>query len=169
MAVARGLAVVKLMTPNLASFATPYSSGDVLGSVLEIKNAVAGGGCCAILESLVVIDLANQKSAIDIVFFTDNPANSIGADNAAYALNDADASKIAGRFSVAAADYVSSSTTNAEATERAIGLLLQAGPVTPLAGAQNKNTSLFMAVISRGTPTYGSASDLMIKVGLLQE
>ena len=112
------------------------------------------------LDSIVVLDAANQKSAIDLVFFNEAPANSIGADNAAYALNDADLSKVVGRVSVAGADYVSSSTTNAEATLRNIELSMQS-----IAGSE----ALYVAVVSRGTPTYGAATDLIIKLCFEQE
>jgi len=153
-------AIVVTVTPNMASFATPYSSGDVIGSVTKIPNALLDMGYCAKLLSVVVLDAANQKSALDFVFFTQTPANSIGADNSPYALNDADLLKVCGRFSVLTADYVSSGTNNAEATKTNIKLLLEGVP-----GSRD----LYMAVISRGTPTYGSASDLSIKLGLEQE
>jgi hypothetical protein len=147
------------VTPNAASFATPYSSGDVIGAPVEVPSAVAASGAAAFLRSLVVIDKTNQKSAIDLVFFSEAPSNSVGADNAAYALNDADAAKLLGRVSVAGADYISSGTTNAEATIRNVELMLQAAV---------KKSSIWVLVVSRGTPTYGAASDLIIKLGLEQ-
>lgn len=148
------------VTPNLASFATPYSSGDVLGSVNTVTGATNNSKGVVKLDSIIVLDKANQKSAIDLVFLDSSPDNSIGADNAAYALNDADLSKVVGRVSVAGADYVSSSTNNAEATLRDVELNLQS-----ISGSD----SLYLAVISRGTPTYGSASDLIIKLCFEQE
>jgi hypothetical protein len=147
------------VTPNLASFATPYSAGDVLGSVLTLSAVALEKNATAILESVVVLDKANQKAAIDLVIFDSSPANSIGADNAAYSLNDADLGSVVGRVSILAADYVSSGTANAEATIKAIEILIQ---------ASTKSKDLYLAVISRGTPTYGSASDLIIKLGFLQ-
>lgn len=148
------------VTPDLASFATPYSSGDVLGAVNTIAGAVNDSKGVAKLDTIIVLDKANQKSDIDLVFFDSAPDNSIGADNAAYALNDADLSKVVGRVSVAAANYVSSSTTNAEATIKDVELSMQS-----IAGSE----ALYVAVISRGTPTYGSASDLIIKLCFEQE
>lgn len=148
------------VTPAAASFATPYSSGDVIGGANEVVGAALNSGQAVKLDSVVVLDAANQKSAIDLVFFNEAPANSIGADNAAYALNDADLAKVIGRISVAGADYVSSSTTNAEATLRDLELTLQ-----PKAGSK----SIFVAVISRGTPTYGSATDLKVKLSVEQD
>ncbi len=154
----RGSQIITL-TPALASFATPYSSGDVLGVVLKVPNAVLDHQGVAVVRSVCVIDLANQKSAIDLIFFKSAPASSLGADNAAYALADADALLLLGRINIPAATYVSSGTTNAECTVVNCGLMLEA-----LAGTQD----VYMVAISRGTPTYGAATDLIIKLGLEQ-
>ena len=148
------------VTPDLASFATPYSSGDVMGAANTITDAATDTKGVVKLDSLVVLDKANQKAALDIIFFDEAPAASFGADNAAYALNDSDLSKVVGRVSVATGDYVSSSTNNAEATLKNIELTMQAR-----AGVKD----LYCVVVSRGTPTYGSASDLLIKLALEQE
>lgn len=147
-----------LITPTVDT--NIYASADVIGTVQTVTAAVLDNGGTCLLESLVVIDKSNSKSALDLVFFNEAPGTTIGADNAAYALVDGDANKILGRISVAAADYVSSSTTNAEATIKSIGLLL-----APIAGSKN----IFMAVVSRGTPTYGTSADLSIRLGLLQD
>lgn len=152
--------IIKAVTPNLASFATPYSSGDVLGSLNTIAAAVSNQGGPCKLKSLVVLDAANQKQAIDLIFLNDVPASSFGADNAAYALADSDLSKVLGRISVLTTDYVSSSTNNAEATLRNLELLFQA-----IAGSKN----IYMIAVVRGAATYGSATDLIIKLGLEQK
>lgn len=152
----QNVTVIKVV-PALASFATPYSSGDVLGALNTISGAVLSGKGACVVDSIVVLDDANQKSSVDLIFFDSAPVNTVGADNAAYALNDADLDKVLGRISVLNTDYVSSSTTNAEATLRNQGLLLEAA-----AGS----TTLYILAVSRGTPTYGNAGSLRIKIGL---
>jgi hypothetical protein len=147
------------ITPAAASFATPYSSGDVIGGTNTITAAVLDPKGVSRLESVVVLDKANQKAALDLVFFNAAPAASFGADNAAYGLNDSDLDKCIGRISVATGDYASSGTNNAEATLKNIGLILDA-----IAGS----TSVYMVVVARGAVTYGSATDLIIKLGLEQ-
>lgn len=147
------------ITPVLTSFATPYSSGDVLGAILTVSAVVQDPKGVATLSTVVVLDQTNQKSALDLVFFDDLPASSIGADNAAYGLADADLAKCLGRVSVVTGDYASSGSANAEATLRNLGLMMQAK-----AGKKD----IYVAIIARGTPTYGSASDLSIKLGFDQ-
>lgn len=150
----------KIITISPTVDTSAYSSGDVISTVQTITDAVLSTKGTAILQSLAILDKSNQKAAIDLVFFNEAPENSIGADNAAYGLNDADISKVIGRISVAAGDYVSSGTNNAEATVKAIGLLLQS-----IAGSKN----LYMAIIARGAATYEAASNLIIKLGFLQD
>ncbi len=147
------------VTPNLASFATPYSSGDVLGSVNKIPGAVDYKGATSLLLSLVVTDSINLKKDIDLVFFSKAPANTVGADNAAYALNDADLPYVLGRVSIVAADYVSSSTNNAEVTLKNLFLMLQA-----YVGTQD----IYFVAVARAAATYTAASNLTFKFGLEQ-
>lgn len=147
------------VSPVATSFATPYSSGDVIGAVTEIPTALLDDGASALLKSLVALDKSNSKVALDVLFFNQQPVNSLGADNAAYALNDADLSKLLGRIGVAGADYVSSSTLNAEATYKNIDLVLE---------GVAKSKSLWMVVVARGAITLGSVGDLTFKVGLDQ-
>jgi hypothetical protein len=135
-----------------------YSSGDVIGTVQTISSAVLDGKAGAELRSLIVLDKANQKKNIDLVFFNEAPATSIGVDGAAYNLAAADVSKIIGRVSIVTADYVSS-TNNAEATLRNIGLMLVA------AGLKK---DIYVAVIARAALTLSADSDLSIKLCLEQ-
>lgn len=154
----RGSSTLIDITPTLDTSA--YASGDTLFLANTLTNVMNDTGGTAILESICVIDKANQKQAIDLIFLDVTPASSFGAANAAYAMADSDAVNILGRISIAAADYVSSSTNSAEATVKAIGLLLKA-----VAGSKN----LYVIGVCRsGTPTYG-ASDLKLRIGFLQD
>lgn len=147
------------VTPNAATFATPYSSGDVVGVLLTIANAVLEVHGAALLESLTVLDKSAQGKALDLAFFDEVPVSSIGADNAAYALADADLAKCIGRVSVVGGDYATASTNNVEGTKINIGLVLQAKP---------GKKDLYVAVIARAGLTLGTAADLSIKLGLNQ-
>lgn len=144
------------VSPDIVAAA--YASGDVVGTVREIPLAVDQSGGCAKLRSLVVTDAGNVKAKLDLLFFSEAPANSIGIDNAAYALNDADLPKLIGRISVLDTDYVSSGSANAEATLRNLELILQ---------AKVKTKSIWVATVARGAATY-AASDLQYKLGLEQ-
>jgi hypothetical protein len=148
------------VTPAAASYATPYSAGDVIGAINTLSEAVNNSGGSCKIQSLAVLDKSNQSASLDILFFSEAPLNSYGADNAAYALNDADLTKLVGRASISGGlggDYVSSSTNNAEATLTNLNLIVQAK-----AGSKN----IYMLVVARSAATYGSASSLIVRVGL---
>ncbi len=147
------------ITPALAGFGAAYTTADVLGGVNTIPKAVLSDGGSAKLTSLSILDKANQKSAIDLIFFSEAPVTTVGSDNAAYVLDDTDLAKVIGRVTVAAASYVSSSTTNAEATVTNLQLILQ---------AKAKSQDLYVLAVARGGPTYGAATDLVIRLGLEQ-
>lgn len=155
------MALHKLLTFTPVIDTAIYASGDVLAVATVLNNVMTDEGGCAMLESLLVIDKSNQKVAIDVLFFDSAPANSLGALNAAYALVDADSSKIVARHSILAADYISSGALNAEASYGNIKKILKSAA---------RSKALYIALVVRsGTPTYGVASDLIIKLGLAIE
>lgn len=130
-----------------------YASGDVLSVPAEITSVFRQLGGRIKLTSVVVLDEDNQGTAIDLVFF--NATATLGTINAAISISDADARKIVGHLSVAAADfkaYINSQVAVKTATE----LIMEAGAAS---------TSLFIAAVVRsGTPTY-TASGLKLKLG----
>lgn len=134
-----------------------YATGQVIGAVNTVANAVLDDKAACELRSVVVLDAANQKQAIDLVFFNEAPATTIGADGASYALDDTDLLKVIGRVTIGTADYVSSGSNNAEATIRNIGLMLQS-----IRGKHD----VYVAVIARGTINLGAATDLSFKLAL---
>lgn len=143
--------LVATVTPTIST--SIYASGDVVGAPVEIADAVLSTKGIAILRTLVVLDKSNQKSAIDILLFNQNPG-SVGSDNAALDLSSAQLDMLIGRISVAAAEYTTlKAATNAEATK-----LLEM-----LIPAKTKSTSIWVLVVSRGTPTYTTTTALSLK------
>lgn len=131
------------LTPTLDAGA--YTSGDVLFVPVELEDVALDTKGLATLRTLVVLDKADQKQDIDLLFFSEDPGN-IGAANAALAMSDAEAAFLIGHIRIAAADYISGNA-NAYATK-----LMEF-----VAQAKQKKTSLWVAGVCRGgTPTYGA-------------
>lgn len=145
------------VNPAVVGGATQYTSGDVLGVVTTVANAVLDNGGAAVLKSITITDKGAQKKDVDVYFFSEAPTSSIGADNAAFALADADIEKCLGRVSIAAADYTQSSNA-AEATKRGLELVL---------AAKAASKSIYVALVTRADPTY-TAADLKLKLGIDQ-
>lgn len=144
--------LVAVLTPTISTSA--YAAGDVVGAPLEIVGAAQNTKGLAILRTAVVLDKSNQKVALDILFFDQDPG-SVGADNAALTLSSTQLDMLVGRLSVAAGDYTTlTAATNAEAT-KLLELMLP---------TKAKSTSLWVLVVSRGTPTYATTSSLSLKL-----
>jgi hypothetical protein len=143
-------------TPTVDTSA--YASGDLIGAKITLANAVQVAAGSGELLSLVLSDLANQKSDIDVVLFDSDPSTTTFTDQAALDIDDADLVKVIGVISIAAADYVSF-VDNAVATLRdlRLGFKLASG------------TSLYAALVCRGTPTYASSSDLKLRAIVNQD
>jgi hypothetical protein len=151
-----GKARLVTVTPTISTSA--YADGDQLGDVLTLTNAMDDIRDTGAVLSVSVIDKAKQNAAFDILFFDQNPTVS-SSDNAALNIADAEmAAKFLGRIKVATGDY-SELSASSVASVNGIGLFI----------ASSGSKNLFAILQSRGTPTYTSTSDLVIKIGIVQD
>jgi hypothetical protein len=130
-----------------------YADGDVLFATQEIAGAVRNNGDSCILQSVHVVDIDDQGIEMDLIFF--NAATALGTENAAPDIDDTEVLTTLGSVNV---DTYLDLGANQIATVDGIGLVLEAGAAT---------TSLYVAGITRGTPTH-SASGLQITFGFLR-
>lgn len=146
--------IVVTVTPTLDTNA--YGSGDLLFDSTEIANAVRANGGHAVLQSVTLLDKADQGVAMTLVFA--NAATDFGTPNSAPDPDDTEAATVIGTVVVGTGDYIDLGA-NRVACVRGIGLLLKAGAAT---------TSLYVAGVNgTGTPTFG-ASDLVLQLGFLR-
>jgi hypothetical protein len=130
-----------------------YADGDVLFATQEIANAVRVNGDTCILQSVHVVDIDDQGVEMDLIFFNAN--TSLGTENSAPDIDDTEVLTTLGIVNVP--DWTDLGA-NQIATVTGIGLVLEAGAAT---------TSLYVAGITRGAPTY-TASGLQITFGFLR-
>ena len=143
---------VKTITCSLDTNA--YADGDVLFATQEIASAVRNTGDSCILQSIHVVDIDDEGVDFDLVFF--NAATSLGTENAAPDIDDTEVLTTIGTYEFVN-DYMDLGA-NQVRTDHGIGLELKAGAGT---------TSLYVAGITRGTPTH-TASGLEISFGFLR-
>jgi hypothetical protein len=137
------------VTPTVDTSA--YASGDRLGSLMTLTAVNPNGDTApALLSSIVILDMAAQRAAMDILFFHTSPTIA-SADNAAIDISDANAAYLVGHVSVVAGDYTNL-TANAVATVKNLNLHLKV----------NSSGTLYALIVSRGSPTYAAASDLKL-------
>lgn len=136
-----------------------YSANDAVGGLLtfeDVYGAVSDGDGQrgALLESVVVSDLGKQSIALDLVLFSETFTAT--ADNDAFDVSDTDILNCLGVVHLT--DYAAFNDSSL-ATAKGLGIVI-------------KNTSgdgkLYGQLVTRGTPTYASVSDLTVKIGVVR-
>lgn len=150
-----------LETVTFSLDTSAYADGDVLAAPQEITNVFIDPEMEVTLQSLRLLDKDDQGVAMDILFLKSEV--DIGAENAAYAITDAEAEEILTAVNIATGNYTDwgdwqIAMKSASAGDTGMGMLMR-----PSAAA---GTSLWVALITRGgTPTY-TASGLVLDIGL---
>jgi len=150
--VATPTAVVSV-TPTISA-SPDYSAGDAIGGKQTLTAAVLVSGGVCVLDSLIVVDKANQSPQFDVLIFDADPSASTITDNSAFVFST-DISKLIARIPVVTADWQSIDST-ALASKGNLGITLQA----------SGSTSLFAAIVARGAYNANSTGDLILKYGL---
>lgn len=146
--------IVVTVQPTLDTNA--YASGDLLFDSASIANAVRANGGTCILQTVTILDDADQGVPFTLVFA--NAATDFGTLNSAPDPDDTEAATVIGCVEVLAADYIDLGASKLACIKN-IGLLLQADAAA---------TTIWVAGINgTSTPTF-AADDLHIKFGLLR-
>src|SRR5581483_9146543 len=143
------------VTPTVSA-SSAYTAGDAVGGKQTLTSAARVSGGKPMLESLTIIDKGNQKAALTILFFDADPSAATITDNSAFAWST-DIAKFVGKIDVVTGDY-QTIDSKAVATIENLGLILKA----------NGSANLYAAVLTTGTPTYASTSDLIFRYAFLQ-
>ena len=124
-----------------------YSSGDALGAKSSFSNIPEHG----VIHSVMVIDRDSEVANLDIVLFHTDIAGS--AANAAFAPSDAELSTCVGSILVSTWKAFS---TNSFGIEDNVGMPYWA-----------KDGKLYFQCVTRGSPTYTAATDLLVALGIV--
>ncbi|KPJ71938.1 MAG: hypothetical protein AMS14_08815 [Planctomycetes bacterium DG_20] len=140
-----------------------YAQHDVLADTQEVPDCLRGAGT-GILQSVTLIDYDDNARAIDLIFLSDN--KSIGTENAAVSVSDANAAFILGVVRIAAADYID--MVNAQFAMKAgadCGFVVWSDGV-----AAGSDRSIWVAAVYRDATgdTY-TAAGIKLRIGILQD
>lgn len=139
-----------------------YAAGDVLFTTVLLSGIARANDLRAILSSLTIVDKAKQNAAITLLFYQTNVTSA--ALNAANAMSDADQLSLMGTVDIAAADWKTWANNST---------LCYAGPKSPglLLEAVSGGTGVYVVgIVGTGsTPTYATPSDLVLKLGVIQQ
>lgn len=131
---------------------TPYSSGDQVGTPIQVDNMCTNEGGTGTLLSLSIVDatISGAQVDLDVFFFNQNPTVT-SADNTAFSMTDANAaSQYLGHVSFSSADY-KVSALQSFISAKAIGLGL---------ASTGTGRDVYAVVVSRGAPTYINGTGL---------
>lgn len=131
-----------------------YADGDVLADTQEVTHFFLAKNGTRKLVSVALLDEDDQGIALDLVFASANV--SLGTENSAPDISDANARSLLGALRVATTDYIDLGGSRL-ATLRGVNLMLESAA---------DSTSLYMGAITRGgTPTH-SASGIKVRLGV---
>lgn len=147
-----------LKDTTAVSTSPAYSIGDAVGAKRTITGALRTSNGSGILESITILDRANQKAPMELFIFDSNPGAATITDNAAFVFSTDDL-KVIAHVTIAATDYITINS-KAIATIKGLGIALR--------GADS-STSLYAALVTTGTPTYTATSDVQLIYGILQD
>ena len=150
-----------VLTATPAVDTSAYSAGDLIGTAeIAFPLAVRSDGlkeASGIIQAVIITDLADQSASIDVYFFDRELTNTTFTDNDAFDPSDIDLLTLIG---------VASLTSHRSLNDNSNSQLLNIGLpfVLPATSA-----ILYAVLVSRGTPTFATASDLTLRVAILQD
>lgn len=146
---------LKIVDVTLVVDTAIYASGDVMSDVAVVPNCLFEKNSPQMLMSLVAIDEADSTGlSFDVWFF--RASQTLGTFNVAPAITDAAARDIVGRVSVLTTDWKDLG---------GVKVASYGNLWIPIMGEANTQNLYVGTVITAGTPTFGTASDVKLRLG----
>lgn len=168
--------LVQPYTPHQQVQVTPvidtniHISGDCLGPLTTVAGMARVSGVGGIIKSIQILDKTQaQRSPMTILLFKQTVTTA--ATNAPFACSDADMALLAcPQIEILATHY---NTAWPGTPLNSVATLphndVASTPITMNIPYVCAATSLFMQLVVRGTPTYTSASDIVVTFNILQD
>lgn len=138
-----------------------YATGDVMGSVYELEGALNANTRSGYVMSVILADKAAQSVSLEVIIWDEEPASSVGSDNAAFDPTDSDLAKIAGRVVFDGSNDRSAFSDNS--------LQYVSSKVIPVGGTSAATTSLWVNLVARGAYDGATTGDITIKLCVSQD
>lgn len=147
---------IQYVTVTMSAETTALDVGDIAATTQVVANATQAADVMAVLHSVTLIDVDDQKAKLNLVFFDAN--TSLGTEGAAPDVDDTEAQTVIGIVPIVVSDYTDlggASVVNL----RNIGLI-----VKPATGTRD----IYMGIYSpdTSTPTYASGT-IYVRLGFM--
>lgn len=147
---------VRLIEVTLSLDTSAYASGDVLADTQQIDAAFSLADGRGVLHSLMVIDEDDQGAAFDVYILSGS--GSMGTENAAPSISDANARTILCRIPVLTSDYADLGGVK----------VANLSGLNRVVSAASGTDDLYVAVVNgSGTPTF-TASGVKLRLGIIE-
>lgn len=133
-----------------------YTAGNVVGGLLTFANAVSGTVLSGVLTSVSVTTRSTQTAGFKLYLFSASPAGTF-TDRTAPVIAAADALLLLDVITLGAADSGLGSAVTTYNTDAISRSLVLAG------------TSLFGVLITTGTPTFSTTTNVAVTVSVLKD
>lgn len=154
----------RVVNLSLVNSTPAYAVGDQLDGLQTITNAFDDSSGTATIVSVTVIDAESTSTAMDVLFFNDQPTVS-STDNVSLNISDSEmASKFLGSVRISTTDYISLAGNSVGTTKNQQLVVNSVKSQNNLSG-----TSLWAIVRCAGTPTFSGTTALNIRVGIKQD
>lgn len=149
---------IQTFTPVVTA-SSAYSANNVVGTIFEIPGAVLEGGSFSKVSSILGLSKSKADAALLLILFGSLPAGTY-TDKTAFNPSAADLALIQGKvaFGASWSDFANNSASQ----DKDLDALVQSTP------APNFKPSVWGLLVATGTPTFGSTSDLTVRIALEQ-
>lgn len=148
---------IKLVQATPVIVPAAYASGDAIGGLLTFENVCSPFAPDFRIADAIITDLAKQSAYLRLMCF--DRAFTPTADNSPFDPSDADLLNTLGWVAWAAADFAALNDSSVAQKGGDLGAIY-----SKWMRLVDGGTSLFAQLVSYGAPTYGTASDLTIRL-----
>jgi len=144
----------KSISVSVVVQAAAYATGELLCAKLVVPVLCSSG----LIRSIKMGDLASTAVDFEVVIFEQDPTLTTFSINNPFDVDDGDLPKVAGSILLATADrfnYV----------DNGIKFKVLPAPL-PFTASKKNGGELYIALLSRGAPTFASTADVDLKIGI---
>jgi|GEM_PF-2525047 len=142
------------VTPTVTATAA-YTAGNEVGGLMTFAS-IFDAQQSGILQSVRIRCKSVQTAGFKLYLFTANPTNSTWTDKSTPAINAADIPAVVGPFNLVTADSGLGTETTYELDGIGAAIL-------------SSTTSLYGVLVTIGTPTFASTSDVTVELTVLKD
>lgn len=151
-------ATIRVTAAQTITASSAYSPGNAVGGLITFTNASRASGSGGIIQTVVIRDKAGQAGTYNLFLFDANPTATTVTDKSAVTINTADLAKVIAVIAPSGILLGAAST---------MGVITAGGLGT--AFKLTSGTTMWGILVTRGTPTYASTSDVSVDVVILPD